>query len=425
MLRGCSAYFSTTLRSVLPREPRRRYGEGPEPFPQNLSDLADVFAELARARLRGRAVVVDGRANIDAEVGVAGSAAACARRTSAGSATGAPRAAPRRAARPCAPLAAPPPRASRRLADAHPRARRSSLVRWSALLARARAVSQVHAAFDGKRAVRRGPRGELGRAPSCGVGGHAAHAVMWTGDDAGSYDYVRWQVPTLLGCGLSAQAHASGDVDGIFGGAPETYVRDMQFKALTTTAMVMSGWAANPDKQPWAWGEPYTTINRACLGCEKRARRSPLSLCLIVYELASARFLDRRRRAVIDPQLKAAALVPVRVLALARGVRRGRAAGARAAARVPRTTSAPTSPTSPARRTRSSSARRCSSRPSSTPTPRARASTSPAEADDAGADADDAETAAAVWSGGGTARCTPAGARCRRDATPLEAARRG
>ena len=47
------------------------------------------------------------------------------------------------------------------------------------------------------------------------------------------------------------QAHVSGDVDGIFGGSPDTYVRDLQFKCLMTTLMTMSGWAANPDKQPW------------------------------------------------------------------------------------------------------------------------------------------------------------------------------
>ena len=41
------------------------------------------------------------------------------------------------------------------------------------------------------------------------------------------------------------QAHVSGDVDGIFGGSPQTYARDLQFKALTTTIMVRScasGW---------------------------------------------------------------------------------------------------------------------------------------------------------------------------------------
>jgi hypothetical protein len=46
-------------------------------------------------------------------------------------------------------------------------------------------------------------------------------AVMWTGDDSGSMDYVRWQIPTFIGAGFSAMAHVSGDVDGIFGGSPE------------------------------------------------------------------------------------------------------------------------------------------------------------------------------------------------------------
>lgn len=62
-------------------------------------------------------------------------------------------------------------------------------------------------------------------------------------------------------------------MDGIFGGSAETYVRDLQFKALTTTVMTMSGWAANPDKQPWTYGEPYTTINRASL--KLKARLTP------------------------------------------------------------------------------------------------------------------------------------------------------
>ena len=47
--------------------------------------------------------------------------------------------------------------------------------------------------------------------------------------------------------------------------SPESQVRDLQFKSLMTTIMVMSGWAANPDKQPWTWGEPCTTYNRASL----------------------------------------------------------------------------------------------------------------------------------------------------------------
>jgi hypothetical protein len=109
-------------------------------------------------------------------------------------------------------------------------------------------------------------------------------AVMWTGDDSGSMDYVKWQIPTFVGCGFSAQAHTSGDIDGIFGGSPESQVRDLQFKALTTTIMVMSGWAGNPDKQPWTWGEPYTTYNRASLKLKAALTPYIYSLCREAYE---------------------------------------------------------------------------------------------------------------------------------------------
>jgi alpha-glucosidase len=113
---------------------------------------------------------------------------------------------------------------------------------------------------------------------------HPRLAVMWTGDDSGSMDYVRWQIPTFIGCGFSAQAHISGDVDGIFGGSPESYVRDLQFKALTTTIMTMSGWAPNPDKQPWTWGEPYTTYNRASLKLKSQLTPYMYSLSREAYD---------------------------------------------------------------------------------------------------------------------------------------------
>jgi len=109
-------------------------------------------------------------------------------------------------------------------------------------------------------------------------------AVLWNGDSSGSMDFVRWQVPTFVGAGFSAQAHVSGDVDGIFGGSPESYVRDLQWKAMMTTFMVMSGWAPNPDKQPWTWGEPYTSYNRAALKLKARLTPYVYSLCRAAYD---------------------------------------------------------------------------------------------------------------------------------------------
>eukprot|EP00041_Stephanoeca_diplocostata_P026060 m.694769 g.694769 ORF g.694769 m.694769 type:complete len:943 (-) comp22884_c2_seq9:1552-4380(-) len=117
-----------------------------------------------------------------------------------------------------------------------------------------------------------------------GWAGTHRYAVMWTGDDSGSFEYIRWQLPTFVGCGFSAQAHVSGDIDGIFGGSPDTYVRDLQFKCMMTTMMTMSGWAANPNKQPWTYGEPYTSINRMYLKLKSRLTPYFYSYSRVAYD---------------------------------------------------------------------------------------------------------------------------------------------
>ncbi|MER7859856.1 TIM-barrel domain-containing protein [Amycolatopsis japonica] len=93
--------------------------------------------------------------------------------------------------------------------------------------------------------------------------------VLWSGDQAGSYDYIKWQIPTYAGATTSGIAYNTGDIDGIFGGSPQTYVRDLQWKAFLPVSMTMDGWAAS-DKQPWRYGEPYTSINRKYLLLKER-----------------------------------------------------------------------------------------------------------------------------------------------------------
>ncbi|MCX5202263.1 NPCBM/NEW2 domain-containing protein [Streptomyces sp. NBC_00237] len=85
--------------------------------------------------------------------------------------------------------------------------------------------------------------------------------VQWSGDQSGSWEYIRWQIPTYAGSTMSGLAYTTGDVDGIFGGSAKTYTRDLQWKMFLGTTMTMDGWAAN-DKQPFRYGEPYTAINR-------------------------------------------------------------------------------------------------------------------------------------------------------------------
>ncbi|WP_033820512.1 NPCBM/NEW2 domain-containing protein [Kitasatospora sp. MBT63] len=88
--------------------------------------------------------------------------------------------------------------------------------------------------------------------------------VQWSGDQSGSWDYIRWQIPTYAGATMSGMAYNSGDVDGIFGGSAKTYTRDLQWKSFLPAIMSMDGWAPS-DKQPYRYGDPYTAINRKYL----------------------------------------------------------------------------------------------------------------------------------------------------------------
>ncbi|MCP3817226.1 NPCBM/NEW2 domain-containing protein [Streptomyces sp. A3M-1-3] len=85
--------------------------------------------------------------------------------------------------------------------------------------------------------------------------------VQWSGDQSGTWEYIRWQIPTYAGASMSGLAYTTGDVDGIFGGSAKTYTRDLQWKMFLPVTMTMDGWAAK-DKQPFRYGEPYTSVNR-------------------------------------------------------------------------------------------------------------------------------------------------------------------
>lgn len=95
-------------------------------------------------------------------------------------------------------------------------------------------------------------------------------AVQWTGDHSGSLDAIKWQIPAIHGSGNSGIAYAAADVDGIFGGSGQSYTRDMQWKVFNPAFMTMSGWATPAFKQPWAYGEPFTSINRKYLKLRER-----------------------------------------------------------------------------------------------------------------------------------------------------------
>ena len=97
-----------------------------------------------------------------------------------------------------------------------------------------------------------------------GWAGSQRCGMQWTGDHTGNLDAVRWQVSALTGASNSGLPFTTGDVDGIFGGSTESYVRDLQWKAFAPALYSMSGWAAK-DKRPWLYGEEATDINRSYL----------------------------------------------------------------------------------------------------------------------------------------------------------------
>ncbi|MGF1425600.1 TIM-barrel domain-containing protein [Kitasatospora sp. LaBMicrA B282] len=93
--------------------------------------------------------------------------------------------------------------------------------------------------------------------------------VLWSGDQTGTYDYLRWQIPTYAGSTMSGIAYNTGDVGGIFGSDPQVETRDLEWKTFIPTIMTMDGWAQT-DKQPWRFGAPYSSINQRYLQLKER-----------------------------------------------------------------------------------------------------------------------------------------------------------
>lgn len=111
-----------------------------------------------------------------------------------------------------------------------------------------------------------------------GWAGTQRYSTVWSGDQSGNWEYIRFHIPTIIGAGLSAQNAATGDVDGIFRGSDSTYVRDLQWKCFTPVFMVMSGWAKK-NKQPYLQGPENTATNRKYLQLKMRMTPYMYTLC--------------------------------------------------------------------------------------------------------------------------------------------------
>ena len=121
---------------------------------------------------------------------------------------------------------------------------------------------------------------------TCAWAGAQRYSTIWSGDQAGNWEFIRFHIPSVLGAGLSGFNAATGDVDGIFGGGALTQVRDLQWKCFTPVYMIISGWSkqTNLMKQPWIFGEPYTSINRKYMKLKMRLTPYIYTYCREAYD---------------------------------------------------------------------------------------------------------------------------------------------
>jgi alpha-glucosidase (family GH31 glycosyl hydrolase) len=117
----------------------------------------------------------------------------------------------------------------------------------------------------------------------CGWAGTQRYSVVWSGDQSGNFEYIRFHIPTFIGSGLSGYSLASSDLDGIFGGSGTTYARDLQWKTFIPVTYAMSGWAAS-DKHPWNYGTTVMDISRDYLKLKMRLTPYMYTYCNEAYE---------------------------------------------------------------------------------------------------------------------------------------------
>lgn len=95
-----------------------------------------------------------------------------------------------------------------------------------------------------------------------GFAGVQRYSAVWTGDNYSSWDQLALSIPMLANMSVSGVPFVGADVGG-FQDMPsaELYTRWLQAAALTPFLRSHSvGWVG--DKEPWAFGDEFTRINR-------------------------------------------------------------------------------------------------------------------------------------------------------------------
>src|SRR5579871_4860444 len=117
-----------------------------------------------------------------------------------------------------------------------------------------------------------------------GYAGVQRYAALWTGDNSSLWEHLRLAIPMCLNIGLSGLAFVGADVGGFWGsGNAELLTRWTQLGALMPFCRNHSS-ANTTHQEPWAFGEPFESINRRYI--ELRYRLLPY-LTTLFHEAAT------------------------------------------------------------------------------------------------------------------------------------------
>ncbi|KAJ3349709.1 hypothetical protein HDU83_000327 [Entophlyctis luteolus] len=95
--------------------------------------------------------------------------------------------------------------------------------------------------------------------------GTQRYGAVWTGDNSATWGHLQASIAMILSVGISGITFVGADVGGFIGDTePELFTRWMQAAAFQP---FYRGHAVSGSKmrEPWRFGEPYTTLNRAAI----------------------------------------------------------------------------------------------------------------------------------------------------------------
>ena len=100
-----------------------------------------------------------------------------------------------------------------------------------------------------------------------GAAGIQRYAQTWCGDNRTGWDTLRWNIPTLLGMGLSGQPNEGADIGGFAGPAPdeELFVRWVQNGIFQPRFSIHSASDDNTVTEPWMFSGSTGFIRGAML----------------------------------------------------------------------------------------------------------------------------------------------------------------